>query len=123
MSFHTARGRARNCGHDTLVTLLFTASLGASAAAVSTAGALAHVTFSDPAGARDGLRGGLRKCDDDDGDGRPGEGQVLAAFGIEHYPRVGRARSGVVLVIRARRPMTTLSGFPFSRCPGPPRAR
>lgn len=71
----------------------------------------------------DGLRGGLRKCDDDDGDGRPGEGQVLAAFGIEHYPRVGRARSGVVLVIRARRPMTTPSGFPFSRCPGPPRAR
>ena len=71
----------------------------------------------------DGLRGGLRKCDDDDGDGRPGEGQVLAAFGIEHYPRVGRARSGVVLAIRARRPMTTPSGFPFSRCPGPPRAR
>jgi hypothetical protein len=71
----------------------------------------------------DGLRGGLRKCDDDDGDGRPGEGQVLAAFGIEHYPRVGRARSGVVLVILARRPMTTPSGFPFSRCPGPPRAR
>ena len=41
----------------------------------------------------DGLRGSFRVCDDDDdAGGRGGDGQVLAAFGIEHYPRVGKAR-------------------------------